>query len=67
MKNILSIIIKSLGIVLGVGLLALGGFMGIENLQAPGALNAPITVFSLAAIIVGLMMLWLVSKKNENI
>ena len=66
MKNILSIIIKGLGIGLGVALLALGGFMGIENLQAPGALNVPITVFSLAAIFVGLIMLWLVSMKNEN-
>ena len=67
MKNFLSNIITGVGIVLGVALLALGGYMGIGNLQAPGSLNVPITVFSLAAIIVGLMMLWLVSGKNENI
>ncbi len=40
--------------------------MGLEDLQAPGGLNVPIAVFSLAAIIVGLIMLWLVSRKNEN-
>ena len=66
MRNIISIIIKVIGIVLGVGLLALGGFMGLEDLQAPGNLNIPIMVFSLTAILVGSIMLWLVFKKNEN-
>ena len=66
MQKIISIIIKGVGIVLGVVLLVLGGFMGVENLQAPGGLNVPIAVFSLAAVIVGLMLMWLVSRKNEN-
>lgn len=67
MRNIISIIIKGIGIVLGVVLLALGGFMALEDLQAPGALNIPIAVFSLAAILVGLILLWMVFRKNENI
>lgn len=66
MKNIFSIILKGVGIALGLVLLVLGGFMGLEDLQAPGALNIPIAVFSLAAILVGSIMLWLVFKKNEN-
>ena len=66
MKTIISIILKGVGIVVGVVLLVLGGFMGIENLQVQGTLNIPITIFSLAAILVGSIMLWLVSKKNEN-
>jgi hypothetical protein len=65
-RNIISIIIKAIGIVLGVVLLALGGFMGLEDLQAPGNLNIPIMIFSLAAILVGSIMLWLVFKKTEN-
>ena len=66
MRNIISIIIKAIGIVLGVVLLALGGFMGLEDLQAPGDLNIPIMVFSLAAILVGSIVLWLVFKKNVS-
>ena len=66
MRNIISIIIKAIGIVLGVVLLALGGFMGLEDLQAPGNLNIPIMIFSLAAILVGSIVLWLVFKKSEN-
>ena len=66
MRNIISIIIKAIGIVLGVVLLALGGFMGLEDLQAPGNRNIPIMVFSLAAILVGSIVLWLVFKENEN-
>ena len=41
MRNILSIILKGIGITLGVVLLVLGGFMGLENLQAPGTINVP--------------------------
>ena len=66
MWNIISIIIKGIGIVLGVVLLALGGFMGLEDWQAPGDLNTPIMVFSLAAILVGSIVLWLEFKKHEN-
>ncbi len=66
MRNIISIIIKAIGIVLGVILLALGGFMGLEDLQAPGDINIPIMVFSLAAILVGSIVLWFVFKRNEN-
>ena len=66
MKNIISNILRGVGLALGVILLTLGGFMGIENVQAPGTINIPIVIFSLAAILVGAIMLWLVLKKNEN-
>ena len=33
MKNMISSILKGIGVALGVILLALGGFMGIENVQ----------------------------------
>jgi len=66
MRNMISSILKGIGIALGVILLALGGFMGIENVQAPGTINIPILIFSVAAILVGSIMLWLVLKKNEN-
>ena len=66
MKNIISNILRGVGLALGVILLALGGFMGIENVQAPGTINIPIVIFSLAALLVGAIMLWLVFKKNEN-
>ncbi len=66
MKNMISSILKGIGVALGVILLALGGFMGIENVQAPGTINIPIFIFSVAAILVGLILLWLVFKKNEN-
>jgi len=66
MRNIISIILKGIGIFLGVVLLALGGFMGLENVQAPGTINIPIAIFSLAAILVGSIMLWLTLKKNPN-
>ena len=66
MKNMISSILKGIGVALGVILLALGGFMGIENVQAPGTINIPIFIFSVAAILVGSILLWLVFKKNEN-
>jgi LPXTG-motif cell wall-anchored protein len=50
----------------GVILLGLGGFMGIENVQAPGTSNIPIMFFSLAGILLGSILLWLALKKNEN-
>jgi len=65
-KYILSIILKAIGITLGVLLLILGGFMGLENIQAPGSLNIPIAVFSLAAILVGTILLWLGFKNHAN-
>jgi hypothetical protein len=66
MRNMISSILKGIGVALGVILLALGGFMGIENVQAPGTINIPIFIFSMAAILVGSILLWLVFKKNEN-
>ena len=66
MKNIIATILKGIGIALGVILLALGGFMGWENLQAPGSINIPILIFSVAAIFVGSIMLWLALRKNAN-
>jgi len=65
-RNFFSIIIKGLGIFLGIALLSLGAFMGIEDLQAPGTINIPILVFSLGAILGGSIMLWLAFKKKEN-
>ena len=67
MKNIISNILRGVGLALGVILLALGGFMGIENVQAPGTINIPIVIFSLAAILVGSILLWMVFRKNEGI
>jgi hypothetical protein len=66
-KNIISNILRGVGLALGVILLALGGFMGIENVQAPGTINIPIVIFSLAAILVGSILLWMVFRKNEEI
>ncbi len=66
MRNMISSILKGIGVALGVILLALGGFMGIENVQAPGTINIPIFIFSVAAILVGSILRWLVFKKNEN-
>ncbi|MEX2493931.1 MAG: hypothetical protein WD425_19490 [Nitrospirales bacterium] len=65
-KNIILTILKGIGLALGVILLALGGYMGLENIQAPGSLNIPIAVFSFAAILVGTILLWFVGKKNTN-
>jgi len=65
-KFILSIILKAMGLAVGVGLLLLGGFMGLENIQAPGSLNIPIAVFSLAAILMGTILLWVVLKNHAN-
>jgi hypothetical protein len=66
MRNIISIILKGIGITLGGILLALGGFMGWENLQASGTINIPIMLFSVAALLIGSIMLWLVLKKEQN-
>ena len=66
MRNFFAVIIRGIGIVLGVVLLALGGFMGLENLQAPGTINIPIMLFSLGAILVGSTILWMTFRKNKN-
>ncbi len=66
MKNIISTILKGIGIALGAILLALGGFMGIENMQAPGTINIPILIFSVAAVLVGSIILWVTLKKNSD-
>ena len=66
MRIMISSILRGIGITLGIVLFALGGFMGLENLQAPGTINIPIAIFSLAAILAGSIMLWLMLKKNEN-
>jgi hypothetical protein len=67
MRNIFSIILKGVGIFVGMVLLVLGGFMGLENFQAPRAINIPIVIVSLAAIFAGSIMLWLSLRKNPNI
>ncbi len=66
MKNIFSILLQAIGLFVGALLLLLGGYMGLENLQAPGTLNLPIAVFSLAGVIVGGILVWLVFKKRAS-
>ena len=66
MKDFFAIIKKGIGIFLGALLLVIGGGMGLEDLQAPGTINIPIIIFSLAAILVGSIILWMTFKKNEN-
>lgn len=63
-RNFFATIIRGIGIVLGAVLLMFGGGIGLENLQAPGTINIPIFIFSVAAILVGSIMLWLVLKKK---
>jgi Ca2+/Na+ antiporter len=65
-RNFFAILKKGVGIVLGTVLLVIGGGIGLEDWQAPGTINIPIMLFSLAAIIVGIIILWLTFKKNEN-
>lgn len=65
--NIVSALLKAIGIFLGILLLALGGWIGIENWQAPGMMNIPMLVFSVAAIVVGALILWLVFGKYEKV
>ena len=64
--TIVSSILKGVGIFLGVVLLALGGWIGVENWQAPGTINIPIMVFSVAAILIGSLFLWLSFRKYEK-
>lgn len=66
MKEIFAIILKGIGIFLGALLLVIGGGIGLENLQAPGTINIPIMLFSLAAILVGSIILWMTFRKNKN-
>ena len=66
MKDFFAIIKKGIGIFLGALLLVVGGGIGLEDLQAPGTINIPIIIFSLAAILVGSIILWMTFKKNEN-
>ena len=66
MKDFFAIIKKGIGIFLGALLLVIGGGIGLEDLQAPGTINIPILLFSLAAILVGSIILWMTFKKNEN-
>jgi hypothetical protein len=65
-KEFFAIIKKGIGIFLGALLLVIGGGIGLEDLQAPGTINIPIIIFSLAAILVGSIILWMTFKKNEN-
>ena len=64
--TIVSSILKGVGIFLGVLLLALGGWIGVENWQAPGTINISIMVFSVAAILIGSLFLWLSFRKYEK-
>ena len=66
MKEFFAIIKKGIGIFLGALLLVIGGGIGLEDLQAPGTINIPIIIFSLAAVLVGSIILWMTFKKNEN-
>ena len=66
MKDFFAIIKKGIGIFLGALLLVIGGGIGLEDLQAQGTINIPIIIFSLAAILVGSIILWTTFKKNEN-
>ncbi len=47
-------------------MLVIGGGIGLENVQAPGAFNIPIMIFSLSAILIGSIILYLSIKKNEH-
>ena len=66
MANFITALLKGLGLFLGVVLLVLGGWVGLENWQAPGSINWPVMVFSVAAILVGAILLWLALKKPQN-
>ncbi len=66
MGNIFLIIIKGIGIFLGTVLVSVGGFIGIENLQAPGTINIPILLLSVTAILVGSIILWIALRKKEK-
>jgi hypothetical protein len=65
-KNLFAIIKRGIGIVLGAFLLVIGGGIGLENLQAPGTINIPIMLFSLAGIVLGSIILWVTFRKPEN-
>lgn len=64
--NLLEIIFKGIGIFVGIVLLFLGGWIGVENWQTPGTINLPMMVFFVAAILVGSLFLWLAFRKQEN-
>ena len=66
MGNIFLIIIKGIGIFLGTVLVSVGGFIGMENLQAPGTINIPIMLLSVTAILVGSIILWIAVRKKEK-
>ncbi|MGP0592431.1 hypothetical protein ACTRXD_07800 [Nitrospira sp. T9] len=66
MGNFISSLLKGIGFFLGVVLLILGGWVGLENWQAPGNINLPITAFSVVAILVGSIFLWLALKKRQK-
>lgn len=66
MGNFLSNLLKGVGIFLGVVLIGLGVWVGLENWQAPGTINLPILVFSVAVIVVGVLFLCLALKKRQN-
>lgn len=51
---------------MGVLVVSVSGFMGIENVLAPGTLNISIMVFSVLGILAGSIMLWLGARKSEN-
>ncbi len=66
MKHFFAIIKKGIGLFIGGLLLVVGGGIGLENVQAPGAINIPIMIFSLSAILVGSIILFLSIRKNEH-
>mgnify|MGYP000527745316 CR=1 FL=1 len=66
MKKFFAIIKKGIGLFIGGLLLVVGGGIGLENVQAAGTINIPIMIFSLTAILVGSIILFLSIKKNEH-
>jgi hypothetical protein len=51
--------LKRLGIMVGVVLLVLGGGVGLATWQTQGIIVIPMLVFSVAAVLLGFLFLWL--------
>jgi hypothetical protein len=62
MMSMGSTILRGIEISLGIVLLALGGWIGLENWPSSEILNIPLMVFSAAAMLVGLLFLWFAYK-----
>ena len=62
-----SLILRGVEIFLGIALITAGGWIGVENWEAPGILNLPIIVFSVSAMLVGILLLWLAFRTYEKV